>query len=140
MRKTWSPEDTKHLADALRIGHGAIIREAGDWRPLADHVREIVRMYVVGERAECARLANQPDGARKIRARGVDVSALSAMPAFGDFECPFEGCSHEVMKHEVEEALGYDLPAGFDWKCDGCGRTYQVNVFVEPLFHPTIPE
>lgn len=138
--RRWSEKDRDDLAEALSVGHWNIIREADDWRPLADHVLGLIRMYLVGERLECARLAEQPDGARKIRARGEDVNALAVIPAFGDFACPFEACDYEVHKHEVEEALGYHLPESFDWECAGCGRTYQVNVFIEPLFHPIAPE
>lgn len=30
------------IAEALRVGHESIIREAGEWRPLGDHVAALI--------------------------------------------------------------------------------------------------
>lgn len=44
--------NSAELAKVLRTGHRAVIIEADEWRPLADHVLELVQLALERSRAK----------------------------------------------------------------------------------------
>uniref|UniRef100_A0A6M3JVF6 Uncharacterized protein n=1 Tax=viral metagenome TaxID=1070528 RepID=A0A6M3JVF6_9ZZZZ len=90
------------LAEALRVGYRSIIREADEFRPLADHVLALIEREVRAQRERDAqKCRDRAEDARANAVQARDRGHFAAMQQWRDIANEAEACAEAIKKLKV---------------------------------------